>query len=155
MGTPYGPYITLGGKKVLVTQSSLTLCDLMDCKPTRLLCPCSSLGKNTEVSCHSFFQGIFLIEPSSPALQADSLLSELPVYTGCRTWHPWDKPTMELPVNPIDRDRWGHVTNCLIGGMKKLMVKFTYVNLWWIINYKKWKGSNKDKMKILQSSERD
>ena len=36
---------------------------------------------------------------------------------------------MELPVNPIDRDRWGNMTNYLIGGMKKLMIKFTYGKL--------------------------
>ena len=39
-----------------------------------------SPGRNTGVSCHFLLQGIFLtqeIEPGSPALQADSLLTKL------------------------------------------------------------------------------
>ena len=46
------------------------------CKPTRLLCLLNSLGKNTGVGNHFVVQGIFLT--GSPALQADSLLSEPP-----------------------------------------------------------------------------
>ena len=41
----------------------------------------SSPGKNPGVGCHFLLQGIFPtpgIEPRSPALQADALLSELP-----------------------------------------------------------------------------
>ena len=34
----------------------------MDCKPTRLLCPWDSPGKNSGVSCHSLPQGIFLTQ---------------------------------------------------------------------------------------------
>ena len=61
--------------KVLVAQLCPTLCDLMDCSP---------LGS----SVHGILQGRILewgailsfpgIEPGSPALQADSLLSEPP-----------------------------------------------------------------------------
>ena len=40
-----------------------------------LLCPCDSPSKNTGVGSHSLLQGI---KPKSPALQADSLPSELP-----------------------------------------------------------------------------
>ena len=36
-----------------------TLCDSMDCKPTRLLCPWDSLDKHTGVVCHALLQGIF------------------------------------------------------------------------------------------------
>ena len=64
---------------VLVTQSYLTLCDPMDCVyPARFLCPWDSPGKNTGVDCHFLPQGNFLTEDRtwSPALQADSLLSE-------------------------------------------------------------------------------
>ena len=43
--------------------------------PTRLLCPWNSSGKNTGLGSHSLLEGI---EPRSPALQADSLLSESP-----------------------------------------------------------------------------
>ena len=43
----------------LVTQSCLTLCDHMDCSPTRLLCAWDSPGKNSEVACHSLLQGAF------------------------------------------------------------------------------------------------
>ena len=47
-------------------------------QPTRLPCPWDSPGKNIGVGCHALLQGIFPsgIEPRSPALQADSLLSE-------------------------------------------------------------------------------
>ena len=34
---------------VLVAQLYLTLCDPMDCSPTKLLCPWNSPGKNTGV----------------------------------------------------------------------------------------------------------
>ena len=39
-----------------------TLCDAVDCSPTRLLCPWNSPGKNTGVGSHSLFQGIFSIQ---------------------------------------------------------------------------------------------
>ena len=48
-------------------------------EPTRLLCPWSFPGKDTRVSCHFLFQGIFLIQGLNPRLlyllhwQADSL----------------------------------------------------------------------------------
>ena len=49
--------------------------------PTRLHCPWNSPDKNIGVGSHSLLQEIFPdpgIEPGSPALQADSLLSEPP-----------------------------------------------------------------------------
>ena len=55
-------------KTVLVTQSCPTLCDPMDCIPTRLLCLWASPGKNTGVGCHSLLQGIFLTQGSNPCL---------------------------------------------------------------------------------------
>ena len=42
---------------VLVAQSCLTLCNLLE--PTRLLCPWNSPSKNTGVDFHSLLQGIF------------------------------------------------------------------------------------------------
>ena len=39
--------------KVLVAQLCLTLCDPMNCKPARFLCPWNSPGKNTGVRSHS------------------------------------------------------------------------------------------------------
>ena len=48
--------------------------------PTRLLCPWDSPGKNTGVGCHFLLQGNLPypgIKPRSPALQADSLPTEL------------------------------------------------------------------------------
>jgi len=47
----------------------------------RLLCPWNSPGKNTGVGSHSLLQADLPhpgIKPESPALQADSLPSELP-----------------------------------------------------------------------------
>ena len=70
--------------KVLVTQSCRTLCNPMDCKPTRLLCPWNSPGKNTGVGCHFLLLRDLLnpgVESKPPALQADSLPSEPPKYT--------------------------------------------------------------------------
>ena len=67
-------YIQRKGRKefsrsvlVLVTQLCLTLCDPMDCDPTRLLCPWNSLGKNTGVGCHSLLQGIVPSQGLNPS----------------------------------------------------------------------------------------
>ena len=71
-----------------VTQSCPTLCDPVDCSPPGTSVHRDSPGKNTGVGCHDFLQKIFLlgfpnpgIKTRSPALQADSLLSES-----------WEKP---------------------------------------------------------------
>ena len=37
-------------------------------QPTRLLCPCESLGKNNGVGCHALLQGIFPTQGSNPHL---------------------------------------------------------------------------------------
>ena len=54
--------------KVLVTQLYLTLCDLMDCSPARLLCPWNLPDKNTGVGGHFLLQGIFLTQGSKLSL---------------------------------------------------------------------------------------
>ena len=65
----------------LVAQSCPTLCDPINYSPLGSSVHGDSPGKNTGVGSHSLFQedppdpGI---EPRSPALQADSLLSEPP-----------------------------------------------------------------------------
>ena len=80
---------------VLVARSCLTPGNPM--QPSRLLCPWDSPGKNTEVGCHFLLQEIFLTQgsnPGSPALQADSSLSEPPVkqlgiihfFQSCHFW---------------------------------------------------------------------
>ena len=50
---------------VLVMANSLQPYGL---KPTRLLCPQDSPGKNNGVGCHAPFQGIFLTQGSNPPL---------------------------------------------------------------------------------------
>ena len=45
-----------------------TLCDPMDSKPTRLLCPWDFPGKSTGVGSHFFLQGIFLTQRSNLGL---------------------------------------------------------------------------------------
>ena len=71
---------------VLVPQLCPTLCNPMDCKPTRLLCPWNFPGKNTELPFLSpGALPIPWIEPESPALQADSLPSEPPGNPICKT----------------------------------------------------------------------
>ena len=65
---------------VLVAQSCPTL-KPRGLQPTGLLCPWDFPGKNTRVGCHFLLQGIFptqVLNLGSPALQADSLLSEPP-----------------------------------------------------------------------------
>ena len=60
---------------VLVAQSSLTLCDPMDCG-RQALCLWDFPGKNAGVGCHFLLQGIFLTQGSNPDLlhwQVDSL----------------------------------------------------------------------------------
>ena len=54
--------------RVKSLQSCLTLCDSMNCSPTRLLCPWDSPGKITGVGCHALCQGIFLTQESNPHL---------------------------------------------------------------------------------------
>ena len=49
-------------------QSCPTLCDPMDCSPSRLLYPWDSPGKNTGVDCHFLLQGIFLTQRLNPRL---------------------------------------------------------------------------------------
>ena len=62
-------------------------CNCMDCRPTRLISPSHFPRKNTGVRCHFLLQGIFpnqrlnsdlLHSGGSPALQADSLMTEPP-----------------------------------------------------------------------------
>ena len=45
-----------------------TLCDPVDCSPTRLPCPWDSPGKNTGVGCQALLQGIFPTQGSNPHL---------------------------------------------------------------------------------------
>ena len=53
---------------VLVTQSSLTLCDAMDCSQPGSSLHGDSPGKNTGVGCHALLKGIFPIQGSNPGL---------------------------------------------------------------------------------------
>ena len=50
----------------LVTQSCLILCDPMDCSSPDSSVHGDSLGKNTGVGCHAFFQGIFPTQGLNP-----------------------------------------------------------------------------------------
>ena len=65
----------------LVAQPCLTLCNPRDWSLPASSVPGDSLGKNTGVGCYAFLQGNLPnpeIKPGSPALQADSVLSEPP-----------------------------------------------------------------------------
>ena len=59
---------------------SLSLCNPMDSSLPGSSVHGDSPGKNTGVGCHAFLQGIFPTrdQPRSPALQLDSVPSELP-----------------------------------------------------------------------------
>ena len=66
---------------MLVAQSCLTLCDTTVYSPPGSSVYGDSPGKNIGVGGHSLIQGNLPntgIKPGSPALQADSLLSEQP-----------------------------------------------------------------------------
>ena len=54
--------------KVLAAQLCPTLCNPMQCSLLELLCPWNSPAKNTEVCCHSLFQGIFPNQGSNSGL---------------------------------------------------------------------------------------
>ena len=62
-----------------VAQLCLTLCNPMDHRPAKLLCPCNYPGRNTGVGCYALLQGIFPTQGLNPRLlhllhwQADSL----------------------------------------------------------------------------------
>ena len=61
------------------SQSCPTLCKPMD-QPTRLLCPCSSPGKNTGVGCHVLLQGnLPNLGIESPSLMFPALAGRLPL----------------------------------------------------------------------------
>ena len=64
----------------LVTQSCPAVCNPMDCSTPGSYVHGDSPGKNTGVGCHASSKGSSQprIEPRSPTLQGDSLLSEPP-----------------------------------------------------------------------------
>ena len=49
-----------------VDPSCLTLCDHLDRRLARLLCPWNFLGRNIGAGCHFLLQGIFLTQGSNP-----------------------------------------------------------------------------------------
>ena len=51
-----------------VTQSCLTLCDMMNCNPPGSSVHGDSPGKNTGMGCHAPLQGIFPTQGSNPCL---------------------------------------------------------------------------------------
>ena len=51
-----------------VSQLCPTLCDPIDCSPTRLLCPWDFPSKNTGVGCHFLLQEIFPTQGLNPGL---------------------------------------------------------------------------------------
>ena len=61
-------YLTRRKVKVKVSQSCLTLCNLMDCSLLRLLCPWNFPGKNTGVGSHFILQEIFPTQKLNPVL---------------------------------------------------------------------------------------
>ena len=60
-----------------VAQSCPTLRNPMDCKPTRLLCPWDSSGKNTGVGCHFLLQ-CMKVKSESEVVQSCPTLRDLP-----------------------------------------------------------------------------
>ena len=72
---------------------SLTLCDRVDCKPTRLLCPWDSPGKNTGVGCHFLLQCMKVKSESEVAQSSLESDSKRPHgLQPTRLFRPWDFP---------------------------------------------------------------
>ena len=68
-----------------VVQLCPTLCDAMDCSPTRILYPWNFPGKHVGAGCHCLLQGIFLIQGSN--LYLLSFLSwQVNFFYHCATW---------------------------------------------------------------------
>ena len=55
-------FVYIGKGRKVKSLRHPTLCDPMDSKPTRLLCPWDFPGKSTGVGSHSHLHGIFLIQ---------------------------------------------------------------------------------------------
>ena len=98
-------------KESEVTQSCLTLCDPMDCSPTRLLRPWDFPGKDTGVGYHFLLQGIFPTQGSNLNLLKSPALAGR-FFTASATWEapnkycyavlclvPQSCPTLCDPVN--------------------------------------------------------
>ena len=87
------------GKKVLVAQLCLTLCDPM---VTGLLCPWNSPGKNTGVNSHSLLQGIFPTEGLNPGLlHCRQILNHLS-HQGSPPWFVGDGRFNSLGVDGLE-----------------------------------------------------
>ena len=85
-------------------QSCPTLCNPIDCTPTRLLCSWDSPGKNTGVGCHFFLQGIFLPQGLNPRLFHLPSLAGRFLMTGT-TWEACDlADPIDTHVDP--RGQW-------------------------------------------------
>ena len=86
---------------MLVTQLCPTLCDPMD-KPTRLISPWNSPGKNTGVSSHFLLQGIFPTQESNPGLLHCRWIKP-PKNRRRKSWFPGEKW----------RGQWSPLSRCL------------------------------------------
>ena len=74
----------------LVTQSCLTLCKPVDCRPPVSSVRGDSPGKNTGVGCHALLQGIFPTQGSNTGLtHCREILYRLS-YEGSPTYHVWE-----------------------------------------------------------------
>ena len=90
--------------------SCLTLCNPMECSPTRLLCPWNSLGKNTGVDCHALLQGIF---PTRDWTHV-SCIGRWILYHKCHLGSP-EKTWRNLKsILPNERSQSEKVTYCMI-----------------------------------------
>ena len=76
-----------------VAQSRTWLKQLSSSSSSKLLCPWSSLGKNTGLGCHSLLQGIFMTQGSNPGLlHCRQILYQLSYWSGLSFPSPGDFP---------------------------------------------------------------
>ena len=85
----------------VVAKSCLTLCDPMDCSPTRLLCPCDSPGKDTGVDCHALLHS-FIQTPCTHS-KCPSFIAETHPFPICPKFPsitPRDPPSVTPNFHP-------------------------------------------------------
>ena len=105
----------------LVAKSCLTLCDPVDCSPTRLLCPWDFPGKSTVAGCHFLLQGIF---PTQGLSHVSCTRRQILYHWATREAH---KTLLKEIQNDINK--WKHISCSWIGRQSikmSILVKVIY-----------------------------
>ena len=121
MWETYTAEATTGHYWCLVAKSCLTLCDPVDCSPTRLLCPWDLPGKSTVAGCHFLLQGIF---PTQGLSHVSCMGRQILYHWATREAH---KTLLKEIQNDINK--WKHISCSWIGRQSikmSILVKVIY-----------------------------